>query len=389
MKNIPKKTDRLLVGAIAGCIGLFILLTCLQPHKAIAKQSSPFSKLKASILQMIHAPAVFNTALSNTVIYFSHTRGLTNFLNEHQAKKITQQHITKIKTLLHHHVMTTVLLYKTGTIHKTSRSFRSAARHAGFTAAMYRTFVHLFSNHINFRTDLHAGDHFSAIYQAIYRDGRFYKNGPILLAQLATRNHIHRAVYYQYKNHQHYYSPKGHLLTRTYLWQPLHYKRISGHFTYHRFDPVLHVVRPHLGIDYAAKWGTPIHSISDGKIIFRGRRGGYGNAVLVRYSRKYKVLYGHMSAFARHLQVNEHVRKGQVLGYVGSTGWSTGPHLHFEFYVHGVPTNPAKIHLPHDHPIPYRYLHQFRQQMHTLLADLKFYQSPRLADNNTASFKDN
>ncbi|QHG92420.1 M23 family metallopeptidase [Coxiella endosymbiont of Amblyomma sculptum] len=116
------------------------------------------------------------------------------------------------------------------------------------------------------------------------------------------------------------------------------YKRISSYFSYHRYDPILRKIKPHLGIDFAAPLGTPIKSIGDGQIVFLGYRGGYGKTIQVRYSRHCLALYGHMLKFAK-VHLYSWVHKGEIIGYVGKSGWATGPHLHFGFYVNGKPQN--------------------------------------------------
>ncbi|WP_167885011.1 M23 family metallopeptidase [Coxiella endosymbiont of Amblyomma americanum] len=148
-------------------------------------------------------------------------------------------------------------------------------------------------------------------------------------------------------NHTHFYRKYNNLKIYHavhFLNAPLqHYKRISSYFSYHRYDPILRRIKPHLGIDFAASTGTPIQSIGEGKVIFIGYKGGYGKTIQICYDRRYLALYGHMLKFAK-LHLFSWVHKGQVIGYVGESGWATGPHLHFGFYVHGIPKNWLTIH---------------------------------------------
>lgn len=265
--------------------------------------------------------------------------------------------------------MTTALLYRSGVIH---HSFSTATRQAGLTYKMRSQLSNIFAGSIHFGRNLQPGDHFSILYKEYYLNGKKVRAGNIIAASFTNRGKTYEAIRFTYPhNHTGYYTPQGRGVEPLFLKAPLKYKRISGHFTFHRYDPILHIVHPHLGIDYAAAYGTPIKSIGDGEVIYRGRKGGYGNAVVIRYNRKYRALYGHMYRIATHLRIHEHVHKGQVIGYVGSSGWSTGPHLHFEMYAYGIPRNPLKIKFTGGKTIPRSYLKQFRQRAKTLLAELK------------------
>jgi murein DD-endopeptidase MepM/ murein hydrolase activator NlpD len=252
-----------------------------------------------------------------------------------------------------------------------SHSLRSAAHKAHLTTKMYDQLTQIFKGDIDYRRDIHPGDHFSILYREYFLHGHKYKPGNIIAASFTNQHKTYNAVRFTYPvDHTAYYTPDGHGMGELFLRAPLHYDHISSHFTYHRYDPVLHKIRPHLGIDYAANRGTPIYSIGNGRVIFDGKDDGYGNAVIIRYSKKYKVLYGHMEKFARHLHRGERVKRGQVIGYVGSTGWSTGPHLHFELYVNGTPRDPFKVKLPHTHSVPRSYLAQYRNYAHKMLTEL-------------------
>ncbi len=258
------------------------------------------------------------------------------------------------------------LTYKAATI---EHSFAKAALKIGLTQAQIQQVSHIFSSNIDFTRDIHVGDRFSILYNKHYRHS---KKGPIIVATFTNRGHTYKALRFTYPNyHSGYYTPEGHSITPLFLRKPLKYKRISGYFSLHRYDPVLHIVHPHLGIDFAAPMGTKIKSIGHGTVIFQGRKGGYGNAVIIRYNRKYKALYGHMSRFATHQHVGSTVKKGQVIGYVGRTGWATGPHLHFEIYVYGIPKNPLTMKLTDGKSIPKHYLPTFHKTALRLLAELK------------------
>lgn len=253
--------------------------------------------------------------------------------------------------------VTSKLAYRSGVVR---HSLAEATLQAGMTLPLYKQFNQIFAGTLNMKQDLKRGDHFDILYKEYYVDGKKDHAGNIVLASLTHHGKTHKAIYFTYpKNHSGYYTPDGHGIQPRFLTAPLHYKRISSYFTYRRYDPYLHIMHPHLGIDFAARQGTPIKAIGDGKVIFAGRDHGYGNAVVIRYGPKYKTLYGHMAHFAKGIHAGKRVHKGEVVGYVGSTGWSTGPHLHFEVYVYGKPTNPLKLHFPNGRSIPKSYHQQF------------------------------
>ena len=263
------------------------------------------------------------------------------------------------------------VLHKSGVIKST---LAQAAYEAGLTHKLLHELETIFAGSVNLNRDLRKGDKFSILYREFYVNGKKDHPGNIIAATLTNHGKTYRAVRFTYPhNHKGYYSPNGKGVEPLFLRVPLHhYKRISDRFRLIRKDPYTHTYRPHLGIDYAAKTGTAIHAVGDGKVIFIGHKGGYGKAVIVRHSLKYRTLYGHMSRFA-HLKVGQHVHKDQVIGYVGSTGWSTGPHLHFEMYIYGIPHNFLAMKFPDGKAIPSTYINRFKQHSNILLSQLKMY----------------
>lgn len=149
-----------------------------------------------------------------------------------------------------------------------------------------------------------------------------------------------------------YFDAEGHSLRKTFLKAPLNYKRISSHFTYARKHPVYHVVRPHTGVDYAAPAGTPVVALGDGVVTFRAYKGGGGNTIRIRHNSTYETGYLHLSKYAKGLKVGQYVKQGEVIGYVGSTGASTGPHLDFRVWKNGTPVNPLTLESPSAEPVP-------------------------------------
>ena len=300
-------------------------------------------------------------------------------LNSTQIALLERQdsHFVK-KTILK--PITTTLAFKSVTIHHTL--YRDAQQ-SGLTYTMIQQLKNIFEGSVNFSRDIHPGDHFSLLYEELYVAGKKIKNGNIMAASFTCLNKIHQAIRYTYPiAHTGYYTPDGQAVESRFLRNPLQYKRISSHFNRHRFDPVVHKTRPHLGTDFAAYRGTPIKSVGDGKIIFIGKDGGYGKTIKIRYGKHYKALYGHMWRFAKNITLHSDVRKGQTIGYVGETGWATGPHLHFGFYVNGKARDWLTMPLPADKSIPHNYYTHFLASSKRLLAQLKLYQQTKLASND-------
>jgi murein DD-endopeptidase MepM/ murein hydrolase activator NlpD len=242
---------------------------------------------------------------------------------------------------------------KTGIV---KQSVAQASHDAGMTTSLFHQLHDIFQGTIDFKQVKH-GDHFTILYQEYYIDGKKDHPGDIIAVDFVHNGNHTKAIRYTYpKNHTGYYTPSGRGIKPAFLRCPVtHYKRISSYFTYRRLDPYLHVIRPHLGVDYAAPRGTPVRSIGRGIIAFQGKDHGYGNAIIIRFNKKYKALYGHLQKFAAHQKRGDAVKRGQIIGYIGSTGWSTGPHLHFGFYINGIPKNPLKIKLPRGESIPKSY----------------------------------
>lgn len=154
------------------------------------------------------------------------------------------------------------------------------------------------------------------------------------------------------RNIHNYYDDEGNSLRKTFLKAPLNYKRISSTFSYARKHPVYHVVRPHTGVDYAAPAGTPVVALGDGVVTFRAYKGGGGNTIKIRHNSTYETGYLHLQKYAKNLKVGQYVKQGEVIGYVGSTGASTGPHLDFRVWKNGTPVNPLTLDSPPAEPIP-------------------------------------
>jgi murein DD-endopeptidase MepM/ murein hydrolase activator NlpD len=164
-----------------------------------------------------------------------------------------------------------------------------------------------------------------------------------------------------------YYNEKGESLRKSLLKSPLKFSYISSYFTEARYHPILKVWRPHHGLDYVAPRGTPVSSIGNGTVTFKGWKGGYGNLVEIKHMNNFKTRYGHLSAFAKGLYQGKKVKMGELIGYVGTTGLSTGPHLHFELHKNGVPINPLKVDIPRAPSVKQEYHALFEQKRDSLM----------------------
>ncbi len=248
-------------------------------------------------------------------------------------------------------------VYREGVIES---SLFVAAANSNIPVNIIMNMVGIFGWDIDFSLDIRKGDHFKIIYNELYQDGVKIKTGVILAAEFTNRGKTYQAVLYtDPKNDSNYYSPDGKSMRKAFLRNPVKFSRISSRFTTKRWHPVLSKWRSHKGVDYAASRGTPIYAAGDGKIIHAGRKGGYGNTVIIKHGGKYTTLYAHMNSFNKNVRKGRRIKQGQTIGYVGSTGLVTGPHLHYEFRVSGVHRNPLTVKLPAAQPINKKYKSDF------------------------------
>jgi murein DD-endopeptidase MepM/ murein hydrolase activator NlpD len=242
-------------------------------------------------------------------------------------------------------------------------SLYAAGDQAGMNAAMVGKLADLFKYDIDFVQDLRVGDTFTVIYDDIYRDGVRYGEGNIVAAEFVNQGKRYTA--YRFKKADGawgWFSEDGRPIQKSFLRIPVDFTRISSTFSSARFHPILGRMRAHKGVDYAAPSGTPIHAAGDGVIKFRGWERGYGNFVVIQHSGTISTAYGHMSRFAKE-RVGDHVRQGQVIGFVGMTGLATGPHLHYEFRVNGTQRNPQTVTLPKPEVLPAAQLARFKAEV--------------------------
>jgi murein DD-endopeptidase MepM/ murein hydrolase activator NlpD len=230
----------------------------------------------------------------------------------------------------------------------------------------------IFGWDIDFVLDIQPGDTFVATYEEISQDGEYIKDGPITAALFVNQGKEYRAIrYVDPSGAAHYYTPEGLSMYRAFLRTPVEFTRISSGFNPNRRHPILNTIRAHKGVDYAAPVGTPVRAAGDGRVIFAGRRGGYGNVLEIAHTRGVVTLYGHLSRFAKGMRVGEHITQGSVVAYVGMTGLATGPHLHYEYRVNGAHKNPQTVSLPSAEPIDPAWRADFDARAVSLLAALE------------------
>lgn len=250
-------------------------------------------------------------------------------------------------------------------------SLYESAKQAGMSETLIMELAEIFGWDIDFALEIRAGDHFSVIYQEDYLDGEKLDDGPILAAEFVNQGHTYRAIrYVDETGRADYFTPEGRSMRKAFLRAPVDFRRISSGFTQERWHPVLGKKRPHRGVDYAAKVGTPIKASGDGKVIFRGTKGGYGRTIILKHGQTYTTLYAHLSRYNKSVKNGDKVRQGQIIGYVGQSGLATGPHLHYEFRVNGVHRNPVTVKLPDAQPINKKYLADFQMKAQPLISSL-------------------
>ncbi len=270
------------------------------------------------------------------------------------------------------------LAYAIGTI---EHSLFQAGHDAGLSDQLVLQLAQIFRWDIDFNLDPRKGDQFALVYEVLLVDGEPFDEGNILAAEVHMRDTVFRALRYPIADEDaHYYTPDGRSLRRPFLRAPLTFTRISSKFSLTRKHPILGYTRAHRGVDYAAPTGTPIKAAGDGKVDFAGWKGGYGNTIVLAHANDYTTLYGHLSRFARGIRTGKRVRQGQTIGYVGSTGLSTGPHLHYEFRINGVHQNPLTVKLPGSPPLPLDQREAFRRATSQVLAQLETISRLQIAD---------
>jgi len=237
----------------------------------------------------------------------------------------------------------------------------------GESALLAYALSDIFSWDIDFTTDLRKGDTFRFVVEELWLGGRFKRFGEVLAAEFVNDGTTYRAFRYEGPDGRGgYYDDEGKSLQRSFLKAPLSYRRISSGFTFNRMHPILKIRRPHLGIDYVAPQGTPVSALGDGTVQFAGYKGANGNLVILKHSKGFTTYYGHLGKIRTGIRRGVRVAQGDVIGYVGSTGYATGPHLDFRMKQANRFVNPLKVHIPRGGGIPKQLLADYDEKRHAL-----------------------
>ena len=255
-------------------------------------------------------------------------------------------------------------------------SLFAAADAAGIPDRVIGALSDVFSGEIDFYHDVQRGDRFSVVYEMRYVDGEPAGAGRVLAAEFVNRGMPHRAFYWRDADGTgNYYTDIGRNARNAFLRSPMELTRITSGFTMARFHPVLQDWREHKGVDYAAPQGTPVRVTADGVVTYAGWQNGYGNVIFIRHQGAYSTVYGHMSRFADDIKVGSRVGQGDTIGFVGMTGWATGPHLHYEFRVGDQPVDPMSAAVPNASPLSAERLPGFRAAILPLVDSLALARS--------------
>ncbi len=262
-----------------------------------------------------------------------------------------------------------------------------AGERAGLDYNITMELAKIFAYDIDFALDIQKDDKFSVIYEKRYVDGIEATPGDIIAAEFVNQGVTYHAVRFESADGvAEYYTPEGQTLRKPFLRTPVEFARISSKFNPRRLHPVLHTIRAHKGVDYAAPIGTPVRAVGDGVISLAGTQRGYGKVIEIKHGTTYSTLYAHLNGFAPSMRNGTKVKQGQIIGYVCKTGMVTGAHLHYEFRVNGVHVDPLTVKLPNSQPIEARHKNQFLAYAKDVMNQLSNYQNIQLAEAET---KDN
>ncbi|MBZ0124944.1 MAG: M23 family metallopeptidase [Rhodocyclaceae bacterium] len=274
------------------------------------------------------------------------------------------------------HALTSQVVMKSGEI---QTSLFAATDEIGLPDGVATQMADIFGGDIDFHRDLRKGDRFSVVYELLFNQGQPTRTGRILATEFINNGKIFRAVWFESKDGQGYYTAEGKNIRKAFLRSPLEFSRVTSGFSRARFHPIHQTWRAHKGVDYGAPIGTRIRATGDGVVDFAGKRGGYGNLVVIRHQGRFTTHYGHLNGFAASIRKGTRVSQGDIIGYVGKTGWATGPHLHYEFRINDVHQNPLAVALPSAPPLAPQQMAEFKQHVDPLI-----YRLDRIRDVNLA-----
>ena len=261
-------------------------------------------------------------------------------------------------------------------------SLFEAAAEGNIPESVIMDLASIFGWDIDFSLDIRRGDRFGVVYNELYKDNVKIREGQILAAEFVNNGKLYKAVYYtDPQGNGDYFNEEGKSMRKAFLRSPVEFARISSRFSNKRWHPVLSKWRSHKGVDYAARRGTPVRAAGDGKISLVGTKGGYGRSIFIRHGGRYTTVYGHLNGYARGIRTGKQIKQGQIIGYVGSSGLATGPHLHYEFRVNGVHRNPLTVKLPAAKPVHPSFQNHFKENTQVYFSMLQLMDNT-LAENS-------
>jgi murein DD-endopeptidase MepM/ murein hydrolase activator NlpD len=328
-------------------------------------KSKPFRSLRTGMT--VHAETSDYGALMRLHFLSANRDTVLGFEREGDGFRVIEQ-----PTKVSRHVV-----LKSGEIRS---SLFAAADDAGLPDPVTMQIADIFSGDIDFHRDLRKGDRFAVLYEAFNHNGRPLKSGRVLAAEFVNNKRSFRAVWFDDAGADRggYFAPDGKNLRKAFLRSPLEFSRVTSGFAM-RFHPLLKEWRAHKGVDYGAPTGTRVRATADGVVDFAGRQGGYGNVVVVRHHGGITTLYAHLNGFAGDIRKGARIAQGDTVGFVGATGWATGPHLHYEFRVNSEHRNPLAIAMPAAEPVPADRMAAFLAAARPLAGKLELLADIRLA----------
>jgi murein DD-endopeptidase MepM/ murein hydrolase activator NlpD len=255
-------------------------------------------------------------------------------------------------------------------------SFYKDALKEGIPDSIIMDFAYIFGWDIDFIFDVRKGDKFAVIFEADYSEGEKISSGDIIFAEFINKNGRYIAQrFFDNNQGKQYFNENGDNVRKAFLRAPLDFAYISSHFNPNRLHPILHKIKAHNGVDYAARRNTPVKASGDGVISFVGVKGGYGRTIEIKHGGNIKTLYAHLEKYNSISKVGNKVKQGEIIAYVGDSGRATGPHLHFEFWQGKTRTDPVKVKLPSAKPLNKNQLNDFNELLEINLQKLNQYNS--------------
>ena len=300
--------------------------------------------------------------VNNELLALKYEMGLTKILKV--SKKDNEFIAEKINIKLD-----SIVKNASGTIND---SLFLSGQKAGLSDNLIMRLVAIFGWDIDFALDMRKGDSFTILYEEQYKNGVKVAEGPIIAAEFINQGKAIRAIRYSENDERNdYYAANGDAMRKAFLRTPVDFfSRISSRFGLGRKHPVLNKIRAHKGVDYAAPMGTPVKATGDGVVAFAGKDGGFGRKIKLKHGGAYSTVYAHLQRIGKNIRRGKEVKQGQIIGYVGQSGLATGPHLHYEFQIHGVHRNPLKVKLPKVKAIAKKNLPEFKKTIVPILAEL-------------------